>query len=119
MEMGISMGMWAFGGESTERRSATHVSGVPLLDGGGRADVRELRDLALRLPPVPGDQAVRAVRARQHREGPRSVIVAGVVGNCVAKRRPVSFGFLTKWSTPHLRGGDGQCTYQSPRRRRP
>ena len=66
--------------------SKTHVSGVPPLDGRRRADVREPRDLALRLPAVPGDQAVLAVRAREEFQGPAAVVVAGVVGHCVAKR---------------------------------
>lgn len=57
---------------------------VPARDGGGASDVGEARDLALRLPVVAGDEAVGAVGARDDGQGTRAVVVAGVVGDCLA-----------------------------------
>jgi hypothetical protein len=59
----------------------TYARGVPATNSLGAADVGELRDLALRLPPVLGDQAVGAVRAGHGREGATAVIVPGVIGD--------------------------------------
>lgn len=53
---------------------------VPSANGLGRADVRKLGDLALRLPPVPRDEAVLAVRARHVVHRPRGVVVPRVIG---------------------------------------
>ena len=53
-------------------------------------DGREPGDLALRVPLVPGDEAVGSVRARNAVHRPRSVIVAGVVRYCDGDRHELA-----------------------------
>lgn len=59
------------------------AGGVPASDGLDTTNVWEARDLALGLPVVSGDEAVGAVGARDDSQGARSVIVAGIVRDCV------------------------------------
>lgn len=55
---------------------------VPAGDGLRAANVREARDLALRLPVVAGDEPVVAVGAGNVLERAAAVVVASVIGNC-------------------------------------
>lgn len=52
---------------------------VPSRNGLSAADVWELGDVALRLPAIPRDQAILAIRAGHGCERPGRLIVAGVI----------------------------------------
>lgn len=62
-------------------RERTYRSGAVPGDHVGAADEAEVRDLALRLPAVLGDETVRAVGAGDGGEGAGGVVVAGVIGD--------------------------------------
>lgn len=62
--------------------AGTARGGVPAGDGGGTANVGEVRDLALGVPAVLGDEPVDAVGAGEGGERASGLVVAGVVGDC-------------------------------------
>lgn len=68
--------------ENTHGFIPAYLIRVPAWDADVAADVGEFGDGALGLPAVLGNEAIRAVGARDGRHGTAAIVVASVVANC-------------------------------------